>query len=143
MTMCPAMWAWCAAWAGTPGVDPEMIKGIHLITHYIYIMTWMITTIQAVSVGIFALLDKKKPAMFPTWVAWTVIACGISFIPCGLLPFYVNGPFAVDGWYNFHLIYGTWGLFFLTTNHYMMKHLKQIRILPTQGIGQAISHGSI
>ena len=45
-------------------------------------------------------------------------------MPLVLMPFSVDGPFAVDGLWNFYIIFGAWLLaFFGVYNFYVLKHV--------------------
>ncbi len=138
LVMCPAIWVYCAEIADTG--NPEIIKTLHFIAWYIFNMTWMITTIQCVAIGIFAIIDQKQPAIFPAWTGWLSIAIGISFAPLTFLPYFKSGPFAINGWWAFHLVVGGFGTFLITFTHYMFKEIRRTRILATPPIGQAIKN---
>ncbi|MCK9284118.1 MAG: hypothetical protein M0P39_07530 [Rhodocyclaceae bacterium] len=138
--MCAALWVWCARYAGTPNIDPELIKAVHTFSWYIYDMTWTVTAIQCVACGAFAILDKKQPAIFPAWVGWLAIATAATFIPLTFLPYFDDGPFALNGWWSFHVVFGIWGVWFTSYTYYMFQDLKRIRISPMAGVGQAISN---
>jgi hypothetical protein len=142
LVLCPAMWAWCAKYATTPGVQPELVKGIHMLSWYIYDMTYMITTIQLFGCGLFAILDKKTPKIIPAWAGWYALAVGVGFIPLSFLPYHEDGPFSVGGWWSFHIVFGSWGVWFSTYTYYMFQELKRIRISPAPAIGVAIGQGA-
>ena len=139
---CAAHWVWCARWAGTVGIDPEMTKEVHFIAWYIYDMTWLVTSMQVWSLGIFGLLDKEKPSLYPRWVSWLSIAAGVSWIPLTVLPYFDEGPLAVNGWFNFGIVFGMWGLWFISKSYYMFQEVKRTRISAAPGIGQAVSQYS-
>jgi hypothetical protein len=138
LVLCPAMWAWCARYATTPGIDPEIIKAVHMMSWYIYDMTYMITTIQLLGCGLFAILDKKTPKIFPVWAGCLAVAVGIIFVPLSFLPYHDQGPLSIGGWWSFHVVFGTWGLWFCSYSYFMFQNLKRIRISPSPAIGVAI-----
>lgn len=141
LVMCAAFWVWCARFAGTPGIDPELVKAIHTLAWYIYDMTWTVTAIQLVGCGVFAILDKKQPVLFPPWVGWLALITAATFLPLTFLPYFETGPFAYDGWFSFHVVFGIWGVWFCSYSYYMFRDLKRVRISPSLGVGQAIAHG--
>jgi hypothetical protein len=132
---------WCAKYAGTPGVDAELVKAIHLVSWYFFDMCYGVTSIQLLGCGLFAILDKKKPAMFPAWVGWFAVATSASFLPVTLIPYFDEGPLALNGAWNFYTIFILWGMWFSSYSYYMFQDLKRIKTSPTQGIGQAVSIG--
>ena len=137
LVMCPCIWVWCAESAGS--IDPQLTRTLHFIAWYIFNMTWMITAIQFVAIGVFALIDKRKPAMFPAWLAWFAIGVSITFIPLTFLPYFKSGPFAINGLWAFHLIVAGFGMTTLSTTHFMFKEVGRVRLLASPGIGQSIS----
>jgi hypothetical protein len=140
LVMCAAFWVWCARFAGTKGVDPELIKAVHTLAWYVYDMTYTVTTIQLVGCGVFAILDKKKPAIFPAWAGWLALIAAATFFPLTFLPYFETGPLAYDGWFAFHVVFGIWGAWFTTYSYYMFKDLRRITASPALGVAQAISH---
>ena len=137
LVMCPCIWVWCAESA--PYGNPETIRTLHFITWYIFNMTWMITAIQFVAIGVFALMDTRKPAMFPAWLGYFAIAVSITFIPLTFLPYFKSGPFAINGLWAFHLIVAGFGMTTLSTTHYVLKEVGRTRMKIAPGIGQSVS----
>jgi hypothetical protein len=141
LAMCPAMWAWCARYATTPGVDPELVKSVHMVSWYIYDMTYMVTTVQLFGCGVFALLDRKLPAIFPRWAGWVAIWTGVCFLPLTLIPYFEDGPVALNGWWNFYVAFASWGVWFCSYSYFMFKDVKRLSVAPAPAIGQAMSYG--
>ena len=124
LNMCAAMWAWCAAYAGAPGIDPSIIQTVHTMAWYVYDMTWTVTAIQLVGCGAFAILDKRLPVLFPAWAGWLALATAATFLPLTFLPYFKSGAFAVDGWFSFYIVFGIWGLWFTTYTIYMFRAIR-------------------
>lgn len=137
LVMCPCIWVWCAESAGT--VDPQLTRTLHFIAWYIFNMTWMITAIQFVAIGVFALMDTRKPVMISRGLGWFAIVISITFIPLTFLPYFKSGPFAINGLWAFHLIVAGFGMTTLGTTHYMLKEVRRTRMRVAPGIGQSIS----
>ncbi len=138
LIFCPAIWAWCAEFAGT--VPAEMTKAAHFIAWYTYDMTYMITTIQAFAIFAFVLADKHKPAIMPRWAAGLTLFSGLSFLPLTFLPYFKSGIFAINGYWSYHVAFISYGIFTAVLSYYMVQDLKRIKTSTTPGIGQAISH---
>lgn len=136
LAFCPALWVWCAEMAGT--VSPELIKAVHFMTWYTYDMTYMITTIEVVAICLFVFLDNEKPALMPRWAAVLALFSGISFLPLTFLPYFKSGPFALNGYWSFHLAFITYGLFTGIIGYYMVVDLKRVKLSPQPGLGQAV-----
>ena len=137
LVMCPVIWAYCAE--ASTSIDPATIKTLHFIAWYIFNMTYMITTIQCVSVGIFAIMDKKLPQIIPVWVGWMSIVIGLSWTPLTFLPYFKTGIFAINGFWAFHFVVLGFGIFTLSLTTCMLKAIRQERSVPAYGVGAAFS----
>jgi hypothetical protein len=127
----PVMWAWCAEVAGT--VDPQTIKMVHFNAWYLLDMTYWITTVEGFAVFLLVIADRRKPALMPQWAAWLALAAALSFIPLTVIPYFKTGIFALNGYWNFHVVFITYGLFTAVTSYYMVQDLKRVRIPAIQG----------
>jgi len=55
---------------------------------------------------------------------WCAIAIGITFVPLVLMPFVTEGPFAVNGMWNFFFIFTIWLFAFqIPIGYYMLKEV--------------------
>ena len=116
-----AMWAWCARWAGTPGIDPETIKAVHLSTWYVFDMTYNITNVQLLGCGLFAILDRSEHRIFPAWLGWFALFTAASFILETIMPYFDRGPLAIDGWWNFWFGFVIWFVWFSTQSFFVLR----------------------
>jgi hypothetical protein len=132
----PAMWAWCAENAGV--VDPQLIKMVHFIAWYVFDMTYWVTTIECIAIFLLIVWDKQKPALMPKWVGYLALIAGLSFLPLTIIPYFKTGPFAINGWINFHVVFITFGLFTAVASYYMIQDLKRVKISSAQAVGQAM-----
>ncbi|MFZ2950738.1 MAG: hypothetical protein WA003_14785 [Desulfuromonadaceae bacterium] len=137
----PVFWLWCAENAAT--ANPELIKAFHFIGWYTYDMTYMITTIQTVGICAFIFLDKTTPALYPRWVGVLAMFSGLSFLPLTFLPYFKSGPFALNGYWSYHLAFISYALFTGFLSYYQAQDLKRVRISAALGIGQAISRSPV
>jgi len=118
---CSAMWAACSLLVHQ--VNPEIIKMVHTFTWCIFDCTYMITTMQMFGLGLWTILNKRQ-TIFPAWAGWVTIAIGVGFVPLVIMPFVTDGPFAVNGLWNFWIIFSTWLFaFFGVYNFYVLKHV--------------------
>lgn len=123
---CPALWATAAIFA-TSGVDPTIIKMLHVATWIMYDCTFIITTIQCAGVALFTILNRRQ-TIFPKVLGWFSMATGVIFIGVVLIPFVQEGPFVVGGLWNFYIVFGTWLLaFFLPYSFFAIRHLSRPR----------------
>lgn len=122
---CPAVWLVCATYATR--INPDLILTIHSFTWFVFDMTYMITTLQVLGLGLFTVLNKKQ-TMFPEWAGWSAIAVGIIFIPLTLIPYFSTGPFRVSGLWNFYVVFTTWGFaFFCPYSYFIIRELRRRR----------------
>lgn len=134
----PALWAWCAEMAGT--VDPVLIKGVHFLSWYVYDMTYMITTVEVIAICIFAFLDKQKPTIVPRWAGVLALFSGLSFLPLTFLPYFKSGPFALNGYWSFHVAFISYALFTVVIGYYMAQGLKKPKVPVSAAMGQAVGY---
>lgn len=134
---CSAMWAACSVLVGQ--VSPEIIKMVHTFTWFIFDCTYMITTMQMVAMGLFTILNKRQ-TIFPAWAGWTAIAIGASFVALVLMPFVTEGPFTVNGMWNFWVIFSAWiWAYFLVYNVYVLKHVYKSPEAQAHASGRAVA----
>ena len=132
---CPALWATAALFA-TSGVDPLVIRMLHVATWIMYDCTYVITTIQCTGVGLFTILNRRQ-TMFPQWLGWCAIATGAIFIGVVLIPFVTDGPFIVSGLWNFFIVFGVWIVaFFLPYSLFAIRALS----VPTVAVRPEVLH---
>ncbi|MBL0116831.1 MAG: hypothetical protein IPP45_16480 [Sphingomonadales bacterium] len=118
---CSAIWATCSLLVNQ--VQPETIKMVHTFTWVIFDCTYMITTIQMVALGLYTILNKRQ-TMFPAWAGWATAAIGIGFVGVVLMPFVTEGPFAINGLWNFWIVFSTWlFVFFASYNFFVLKYV--------------------
>lgn len=120
LAACPAMWAHAAKIAPT---DPVMAQAIYQDAWYIYDLTYLITTTQMVSIGVYALTDPRVKPLFPKWAAVLSIGSGLSFLGLTIIPYVTSGPFTIGGWWNFYIVFGSWLLWFSSLSYYMITNI--------------------
>lgn len=120
-----SQWSWCARWAGQPGVDPEMIKAVHLSTWYFFDMTYNITNVQLLGCGLFAILDRSEHRIFPAWLGWFALFTGASFFLETIMPYFNRGPLAINGWWNFWFGFIIWFLWFSLQSMFVLKETRR------------------
>lgn len=81
------------------------------------------TTLQMVAAALAGLADKREVPLFPRWVCYLTIWCGISFFPASLTGVLKTGPFAWDGVLSFYIPYFCWLCWYATASIYMIKEV--------------------
>jgi hypothetical protein len=83
------------------------------------------TTLQMVAAALVGLADKSRIPLFPRWVCFLTIWCGISFFPASLTGVLKTGPFAWDGVLSYYIPYFCWLCWYSTASFYMIKEVRR------------------
>ena len=83
------------------------------------------TTLQMVAAALVGLADKRAVPLFPRWVCYLTIWCGISFFPASLTGVLKTGPFAWNGALSYYIPYFCWLCWYTTASVYMIKDVRR------------------
>lgn len=119
---CPAMWAEAARVSGS---NPQLADTLWHLSFTIYDCTYLITTVEMVAVGLYALTDRSESPVFPRWTGWLAIGGGLSFVPLTWMPYNDSGPLAVNGAWNFWGLYSWWLIWFIVFTGYMVRGVRR------------------
>lgn len=108
-----------------PERDAAIIQTLHDIGWESLELQWCITTVQMVAMALVGLADKRETPLFPRWVCFLSIWCGLSFAPASLTLYLKTGPFAWDGLLSFYIPYAAWLVWCLVTSLYMVKAIRR------------------
>ncbi|RUT76903.1 hypothetical protein EHM94_17880 [Marinobacter sp. NP-6] len=89
-------------------LDPVTLQMLYDQGWLLIDMFYFITTIPMVAIGVAGLTDKRVKPLFPRWACWFSIWAGISFLFELLMPFFITGLFARQGWLNFWVEFIVW-----------------------------------
>jgi hypothetical protein len=90
----------------------------------IYDMTYMITGVEMVAVGIYILTDRTETRIFPNWVGYLSFFSVVSFFSESWMPFVHGGIFALDGGWNFWVGFPDWLIWFGAVSFFMIRYLR-------------------
>ena len=108
-----------------PERDPALIQLLS-DTGWLCIDTqYACTTLQMVAAALVGLADKNKEPLFPRWVCFLTIWCGLSFIPASLTGVLKTGPFAWNGILSFYIPYAAWLAWFAVASLYMIREVRR------------------
>jgi len=108
-----------------PERDPALIQLLS-DTGWLCIDTqYACTTLQMVAAALVGLADKSKEPLFPRWVCFLTIWCGLSFIPASLTGVLKTGPFAWNGILSFYIPYAAWLAWFAVASLYMIREVRR------------------
>lgn len=81
---------------------------------------WQPGALQAVSTACVIFSDKSPTPVFPRWIGWYSLFMAFGSLTGSLIPFFVDGPFAWNGFISFWVaaaVYFTWFAVMLTQLH--------------------------
>lgn len=84
---------------------------------------WALTTVQMWAMAFIGLADRSDRPVFPRWVCWLSVWCGLTFVPASLTQYLKTGPFAWDGMLSFYIPYAAWLVWCGVTSCYMIRNI--------------------
>ena len=115
---------WVAA-AFRPERDPVLIQLLTDLGWLCIDLQYACTTLQMLAAALVGLADKSRIPLFPRWVCWLTIWCGLSFIPASLTGVLKTGPFAWDGIFSYYFPYFCWLCWYTVASIYMIKEVRR------------------
>lgn len=91
-----------------PERNPEIMQVLTDIGWLSFELQWVLTTMQMVAMALIGLADKREVPLFPRWVCFLSIWCGLSFAPASLTLYLQTGPFAWNGMLSFYIPWAAW-----------------------------------
>ncbi|MFA7597720.1 MAG: hypothetical protein WCY92_15335 [Novosphingobium sp.] len=113
-----------------PGRDPELMQ---LLTDFGWLSLetqWVLTTVQMWAMAFIGLADRSETPVWPRWVCWLSIWCGLTFIPASLTQYLKTGPFAWDGMLSYYIPYPAWLIWCGAISWYMIRNVRQRMAAP-------------
>jgi hypothetical protein len=86
---------------------------------------WALTTMQMWAMAIIGMADTSEKPLWPRWVCWLSIWCGLSFVPASLTQYLKTGPFAWDGVLSFYIPYAAWLVWCLVISWFMIGDVRR------------------
>ncbi|TVT48641.1 MAG: hypothetical protein FHP94_09030 [Denitromonas halophila] len=133
---------WVAA-AFRPERDPQITQMLTDVGWLCIDLQYACTTLQMVAAALVGLGDKREKPLFPRWVCWFTIWCGVSFIPASLTGVLKTGPFAWDGFFSYYFPYFCWLCWFAVASVCMIRdvHRRMGEAADVRG-GEAVGHAA-
>lgn len=107
-----------------PEREPAITQAFHDIGWLSLELQYMITTVQMVAMAVVGLADKRTTPLFPRWVCFLSIWCGLTFVPASLTLYFKTGPFAWNGLLGFYVPYAAWLVWCFSISFYMIKDIR-------------------
>jgi len=116
---------WAVA-AFRPERNPELIQLLTDTGWLAIDLQYACTTLQMVALAICVLLDKNgKFQLFPPWMAYLTIFCGVSFFPASLTGVFTTGPFAWNGVMSYYFPYACWLVWEILTSQFLIRDVRR------------------
>ncbi|MGQ0700146.1 MAG: hypothetical protein ACT4PZ_18130 [Panacagrimonas sp.] len=103
------------------------------------------TTLQMIAAALVGLADKNPVKLFPRWVCYLTIWCGISFFPASLTGVLKTGPFAWSGALSYYIPYFCWLCWWTTASVFMIKEVRRRMVAHESAApaGGRLAHGAV
>lgn len=82
-----------------PERDPELIRLLSDQFWLTFVGVAAILCVNIFSIGIAALVDRRRNRVFPRWSGWVFLVLGVVFFPGIFVYVAADGPFAWDGFF--------------------------------------------
>jgi hypothetical protein len=120
----------CALWlaiAYRPEVmDPRTLQILYDFSWFFFDMTYMLTTMQTIAIGVCFLSDRRTVPIVPAWVAWFTMWVGIAFVVETMMPLVKSGVFARSGLINYWIEFSLFFLMMLVLSIYILKAIPRV-----------------
>ena len=132
----PVTWTAIAFRAET--LDPQIIQIMNDWVWFDWLFTWPSFSVWMFIIAAAIFMDYNVPTIYPRWVAFFNVWCGILISPAGLIGFFKKGPFAYDGmisfWFAVFVFFG-WMLVMTLVSFRVVteQDRKQRGLAPTPG----------
>ena len=112
-----------------PEAAPEVTYRLNDYGWLLFVGISSTPVLQAFVIALVIFKDKREVPIFPRWVAYASIWCGLGMAGGGLCVFVKNGPLAWNGvisWWLLLVAFGTWVLVLsLSLLRYAIPHEEQ------------------
>ena len=115
---------WVAA-AFRPERDPALIQLLTDLGWLCIDLQYACTTLQMFAAAFVGLADKSRIPLFPRWVCYFTIWCGLSFLPASLTGVLKTGPFAWSGFLSYYFPYFCWLCWYAIASVYIIKEVNR------------------
>jgi hypothetical protein len=113
----PMTWAVIAFRADV--LDPNIIQIMNDWVWFDWLYTWPSFSVWMFIIAAAIFYDHNVPTVYPRWVAFFNLWCGLLIFPAGMIGFFKTGPFAYDGlisfWFAVFVFFGWMVVMTVTT----------------------------
>ena len=120
----------CALWLSAAfrpeALPPFMLQYIYDLGWLIFDLSFTLTTLQMVALGICFLGDRRASPLLPNWVSWFSIWVGAMFFVVVLIAFAKSGPFSRSGLFNYWFEFSIIIAWFALISVYQLRALTRL-----------------
>lgn len=94
-----------------PQRSPEITQALFDLCWLMFVGVVSTAVLQCLAIAVVVLGDKRRQPLFPRWVGWFNVWCGLTFGLGGVIVFFKSGPLAWNGVLAFWIplsIFGVW-----------------------------------
>lgn len=94
-----------------PGRSPEITQTLNDIAWFFTVMPFCLILVQALAIAAAILLDRGARPVYPRWLGYLNLWCGLLYIGGGMCTFFKDGPLAWNGILAFWvpaIVYCSW-----------------------------------
>lgn len=117
---------WTTATFRAQTMNPEMLQMLYDLGWVIFDVSFSLTTVQMVALGVCFLGDTRSKPLFPKWVAWFSIWVGLMFFLETLMPFFKSGPFSRSGTLNYWIEFSIFFWFMGIVSYYTFTSITRL-----------------
>jgi len=131
----PMTWAVIAFRADQ--LDPMIIQVMNDWVWFDWLYTWPPYSVWMFIIAAAILLDRSERRLYPRWVGYFNLWCGLLIIPACTIGLFKNGPFAYDGFISFWeaaIVYFGWMVGMTIMTFRAVATLESIRAVPKEQV---------
>jgi hypothetical protein len=117
---------WLTATFRAETISPDLLQMLYDLGWMIFDLSYTLTTMQMVALGVGFLHDRRPVPLIPQWVCWFSIWVGFMFFLEALNPFFKSGPFARNGILNYWIEFTIFFLFMALVSFYVLKAVRRL-----------------
>lgn len=117
-------------------LDPSVIQIMNYFVWFAFLFTWPPFSAFMIIIAIAIFNDHNVPTLYPRWVAYLSLWCGILLFPAGLIVFFTEGLFAYNGIGAFWIPFVCFFSWMLVMSVFTLRAVSNYQRRPTTSTGR-------
>jgi len=113
--------SWALAAFRSDEIAPDTTRMLNDAGWYFFVFTWPPYALFCYMFAAAILHDRNTPAIFPRWVAYLNVFCGLALTPGILIAFFKTGPFAYNGILSVYIPLAVFFVWIVVMTRLMLK----------------------